>query len=176
MEGKPNFAAIKAKISLIDLLTHFVPTYSYEQTSDAGELRGKCPFGDCQSSRSFTFNRIKNVFNCFACKRRGTVIDFVKFSVPLDTLVEAARFIERQFFQKLQGDNQVTGQKPVASIMPVEPQQAKAAYIDRALIEREKYLDFVQRAGEINRSLILLQNQTAALADEMAVMLKEFRG
>jgi CHC2 zinc finger len=42
------------------------------------ELQGPCPLcqGDKQKSRSFNVNVAKQIFQCFACKRRGNVLDF----------------------------------------------------------------------------------------------------
>lgn len=40
-------------------------------------MRGPCPLSNCNGARSFTVNLTKNVFNCFDCKARGNVLDFV---------------------------------------------------------------------------------------------------
>lgn len=41
------------------------------------EIRGKCPL--CGGERSFSANPVKGVFNCFRCRKKKDVIDFVKF-------------------------------------------------------------------------------------------------
>jgi hypothetical protein len=42
------------------------------------ELRGRCPIHEQgKGERSFTVNITKNVFQCFHCKVKGNVIDFV---------------------------------------------------------------------------------------------------
>lgn len=41
------------------------------------ELRGKCPLHQGEGERTFHVNLGKNAFNCFSCKARGNVLDFV---------------------------------------------------------------------------------------------------
>jgi DNA primase len=41
------------------------------------ELRGKCPIHQGEGERTFHANLSKNAFNCFSCKARGNVLDFV---------------------------------------------------------------------------------------------------
>ena len=41
------------------------------------EIRGKCPL--CAGERSFSANPVKGVFNCFRCRKKKDVIDFVAF-------------------------------------------------------------------------------------------------
>src|SRR4051794_13531532 len=49
-----------------------------DQLQVAGdEIRGKCPL--CGGERSFSANPVKGVFNCFRCKKKKDVIDFVRF-------------------------------------------------------------------------------------------------
>src|SRR5262245_24455731 len=41
------------------------------------ELRGRCPIHRGDGDNTFHVNVIKNAFNCFSCKARGNVLDFV---------------------------------------------------------------------------------------------------
>jgi hypothetical protein len=41
------------------------------------EIRGKCPL--CGGERSFSANPVKGMFQCFRCKKKKDVIDFVGF-------------------------------------------------------------------------------------------------
>jgi DNA primase len=41
------------------------------------EIRGKCPL--CGGERSFSANPVKGVFNCFRCRKKKSVVDFVAF-------------------------------------------------------------------------------------------------
>ena len=41
------------------------------------ELRGRCPIHKGEGERSFHVNTAKNAFQCFSCKARGNVLDFV---------------------------------------------------------------------------------------------------
>ena len=49
-----------------------------DQLKIAGdEIRGKCPL--CGGERSFSANPVKGVFNCFRCRKKKDVVDFVTF-------------------------------------------------------------------------------------------------
>jgi DNA primase len=41
------------------------------------EIRGKCPL--CGGERSFSANPVKGMFNCFRCRKKKDVVDFVTF-------------------------------------------------------------------------------------------------
>lgn len=62
-------------------------------SEEGSELSGTCPLGPAHGKDgSFLVNVDKN-FNCLACKRRGSIIDLVKFSENI-SLREAATRIE----------------------------------------------------------------------------------
>ena len=49
-----------------------------DQLKVAGdEIRGTCPL--CGGERSFSANPVKGMFNCFRCRKKKDVVDFVKF-------------------------------------------------------------------------------------------------
>jgi hypothetical protein len=71
-----NIQELKASIMFEQVLERLELLPSLERAGD--ELRGQCPIckrGD-ESSKSFSVNVSKQVFQCFACKRRGNVLDF----------------------------------------------------------------------------------------------------
>ena len=74
-KAQADFAAIRARVTMQMVLEH----YSIEGLKKAGnELRGKCPFHPSGvAERSFSVNTSKQVFQCFYCKAKGNVIDFV---------------------------------------------------------------------------------------------------
>src|SRR5947207_13479273 len=41
------------------------------------ELVGRCPIHQGEGDRAFHVSLAKNAFNCFSCKARGNVLDFV---------------------------------------------------------------------------------------------------
>src|SRR5436853_4800208 len=41
------------------------------------ELVGRCPIHQGEGDRAFHVSPSKNAFNCFSCKARGNVLDFV---------------------------------------------------------------------------------------------------
>lgn len=79
-EGKGNwldFEAIKASATVEGVLAHYGLLERLTRAGD--ELTGWCPLGTKQHGKkdSFAFNVAKKTFQCFACKQRGSVLDFV---------------------------------------------------------------------------------------------------
>lgn len=79
-EGKGNwldFEAIKASATAEGVLAHYGLLERLTRSGD--ELTGWCPLGTKQHGKkdSFAFNVAKKTFQCFACKQRGSVLDFV---------------------------------------------------------------------------------------------------
>jgi DNA primase len=71
-----NFQELKASITFEQVLERLELLPDLERAGD--ELRGPCPIckrGD-EKSKRFSVNVNKQVFQCFACKRRGSVLDF----------------------------------------------------------------------------------------------------
>ena len=59
----------------------------------AAELTGWCPFGEEHGKKdSFSMNVEKKTFQCFACKARGSLLDFVAKFRNID-LREAAQWV-----------------------------------------------------------------------------------
>jgi DNA primase len=70
-----DFAVIRQCITMERILEHYGIT-GLKRNDD--ELRGRCPFHEQgKGERSFTVNTTKNIFQCFHCKAKGNVIDFV---------------------------------------------------------------------------------------------------
>lgn len=71
-----DFKAIKAQAEVRPVLQHFGILEHLEQRG--AELVGWCPLGrEHGKADSFAFNTEKRSFQCFACKARGSVLDFV---------------------------------------------------------------------------------------------------
>jgi CHC2 zinc finger len=71
-----DFQELKASITFEQVLTRLALLPALERAGD--ELRGQCPIckrGD-EKSKRFSVNVSKQVFQCFACKRWGNVLDF----------------------------------------------------------------------------------------------------
>jgi DNA primase len=72
--GWVDFRLIKELVSMQMVLEH----YGINGLRKSGnELRGACPIHKNEGSRTFQVNINKNVFQCFSCKARGNVLDFV---------------------------------------------------------------------------------------------------
>jgi len=69
-----DYAAIRARLSIRDVLQ----LLDYEPTQRRGDQwRGPCPFcgPPSPSSRCFSVNVKRNLFQCFRCQRRGNPLD-----------------------------------------------------------------------------------------------------
>jgi DNA primase len=69
-----DFRAVKQAVSMQALLDHYGINWLRKNND---ELRGRCPIHKGDGDRNFHVNLVKNVFNCFSCKARGNVLDFV---------------------------------------------------------------------------------------------------
>jgi DNA primase len=75
-KDQADFALIRQHVSLKEILEYYGLFATLKQSG--GELRGQCPFHEAgKAPRSFTVNLEKNLFQCFHCKAKGNVIDFV---------------------------------------------------------------------------------------------------
>jgi DNA primase len=70
-----DFRAVKQAVSIEMVLEHYNLLNGLRRNGD--ELRGRCPIHKGEGERAFQVNVIKNAFQCFSCKSRGNVLDFV---------------------------------------------------------------------------------------------------
>jgi len=70
-----DFKAVKAAVTLRMVLEHYGATNWKVGKGD--EFRGPCLVPGCEGKRSFSWNPIKNIFQCFDCKARGNILDLV---------------------------------------------------------------------------------------------------
>lgn len=72
-----DFQKIKDGADVERVLSHYGVLEHLERRG--AELVGWCPLGEEHGkSDSFAFNTTKKSFQCFACKARGSVLDFVR--------------------------------------------------------------------------------------------------
>src|SRR6266705_931538 len=69
-----DFRLVKAKVSMQMLVDHY-GVRDLRKSKD--ELRGRCPIHKGEGERTFHINLSKNAFQCFSCKAKGNVLDFV---------------------------------------------------------------------------------------------------
>lgn len=75
-DGWLDFKEIKAKMQVKPVLEYFGILEYLEERGP--ELVGWCPLGkEHGKGDSFAFNTEKRSFQCFACKARGSVLDFI---------------------------------------------------------------------------------------------------
>lgn len=112
-----NFREIRARISIVDVLTRY---YRIDNLKQVGQtLVGPCPVHNGDSARAFHVDLDKNLWHCFTgCKKGGNQLDLVaaKDQVPVR---EAALRLKRFF---LDGDP-----SPAAAVVGVPPQPSPPA-------------------------------------------------
>src|SRR5215471_6631076 len=87
-----DFKAIKRGVSLESLLRD----YGVElRRSGPDQYRGRCPIHGGEGRDAFHVNLARNIFHCFACGTRGTVLDFVA-AMEGCTLRQAAEKLQAQ--------------------------------------------------------------------------------
>ena len=69
-----DFKAVKAAVSIEQVLAHYGINWLRKE---GDEFRGRCPIHQGEGDRTFHASITKNAFNCFSCKARGNVLDFV---------------------------------------------------------------------------------------------------
>ena len=110
-EGWLDFKAIKEKADVRAVLSEFGLLEHLE--ARGAELVGWCPFGDEHGKKdSFSFNVEKKTFQCFACKARGSLLDFVAKFQNVDLRV-AAQWVHSFFLSVHNGvKEEVSGGRP----------------------------------------------------------------
>lgn len=69
-----DFRAVKAAVTISMALDHYGVNWLRKK---GDELRGRCPIHKGEGTDTFHANLTKNAFQCFSCKARGNVLDFV---------------------------------------------------------------------------------------------------
>lgn len=91
-----DFQELKERVTFEQVLERLELLPGLERAGD--ELRGQCPIckrGDAKS-KCFSINVSKQVFQCFACKKRGNVLDFTAAARDTD-VHRAALWLRDQF-------------------------------------------------------------------------------
>ena len=88
-----DFAAVKRTVGLEAVLRHYQVPGLRRQHS---QLQGCCPIHRGHRDDSFRAHLTKNVFQCFACQARGTVLDFVA-AMEKCSIREAALRLQQWF-------------------------------------------------------------------------------
>lgn len=69
-----DFKTIKQRVNVRMVLNHYHIDWLREK---GDELRGRCPVHKGEGQSTFHVSLSKNAFQCFSCKARGNVLDFV---------------------------------------------------------------------------------------------------
>ena len=142
---------IKQSIDLAD----YVRSCGIELTGNGTELKARCPFPDHQDKTpSFFVNTTKQLFNCFGCGRKGSVIDFVKDFHHLTT-PEALKKLSELVLKVNSKKNQIAQSNSLAACPLSHPPQEVdrllddvAEYYHRALFGKDtRGLDYLKRRG-----------------------------
>ena len=71
---------------------------------EGDEFIGSCPLHNGKENESFYANVEKGLFQCFACKKKGNVLDFVKL-YQKGSLKEAGLWLQGLLDEKTNGDS-----------------------------------------------------------------------
>jgi len=94
-----DFSAVKRTVSLETLLRHYqIPGLRRHRD----QLQGCCPIHHSQRDDSFRAHLTKNIFQCFACHARGSVLDFVA-AMEQCSIREAALRLQQWFGVRASG-------------------------------------------------------------------------
>ena len=69
-----DFKAVKAAVSMEMILGRYQVNWLRK---NGDELRGRCPIHQGEGTDTLHVNVSKGAFQCFSCKARGNVLDFV---------------------------------------------------------------------------------------------------
>src|SRR6266571_262842 len=69
-----DFKTVKEAVTMEMALEHYQINWLRKEKQ---ELVGRCPIHQGEGERAFHVSTTKNAFNCFSCKARGNVLDFV---------------------------------------------------------------------------------------------------
>src|SRR5437867_107269 len=69
-----DFKTVKEAVTIQMALEHYQVNWLRKEQQ---ELVGRCPIHQGEGERAFHVSLSKNAFNCFSCKARGNVLDFV---------------------------------------------------------------------------------------------------
>lgn len=99
MIGWADFSAVKRTVSLEAVLRHYqIPGLRRHRD----QLQGCCPIHHGQRNDSFRAHLTKNIFQCFACRARGNVLDFVA-AMEQCSIREAALRLQQWFGVRASG-------------------------------------------------------------------------
>jgi len=93
-----SFAKVKEQVSIQQVLEHYGLVDGLRRQKNGEELAGLCPFHE-ETKGSFHVSLSKNAFQCFGCKRKGNILDFVIYIEGLQSheLRKAALLVAEWF-------------------------------------------------------------------------------
>ena len=73
-----SFTQVKEQVSIQQILEHYGLVEGLRSQKGGDELVGICPLHQ-EGKASFHVSLSKNAFQCFGCKRKGNILDFVGY-------------------------------------------------------------------------------------------------
>jgi len=116
-----DFRLIKESVSMQMILDHYSINGLRKNSS---ELRGRCPIHKGEGGRTFHVNVSKNVFQCFSCKARGNVLDFVA-ALEGCTVREAALRLKGWFGVGESGSDLVAGRPAATELRETQKEEGQ---------------------------------------------------
>jgi len=189
-----NFKLIKEQTDVQKLLSFLGFGDTYKLNTETDELVGVCPLQCSHQKKNFSFNIKKKTYQCFSCKARGSVIDFIKNMRNVDGAdmdLRKAGDILNAINKKLLGEDQYNKElvqlyKAKVAIKSPEskkyavPQKQPAMVADSTLAQSETNEDLDQKlieAGRValNRKLVRMQENATVTDTDGAIEIAELK-
>jgi len=111
-ENWVDFKVVKQAVTIRMVLDHYGVNWLREK---GNELRGRCPIHKGEGTGTFHANTDKNAFQCFSCKARGNVLDFVAAMEQCSVRDAAVKLSEWYPIGALSGVQETQHAKPDAT-------------------------------------------------------------
>ena len=136
-ENWVDFKAVKEAVSFEQILAHY-KLDGLQKTGD--EMVGACPIHQGDGKRAFHVSLKKNVFNCFSCKARGNVLDFVA-AMEKCSVRDSAIKLQTWFQIAAVSDSAARTEKKSEEVPPVGAKPDSEKLINKPLTFQLKGID-----------------------------------
>jgi DNA primase len=126
-----DFKAVKAAVTMEMVLGRYGVNWLRK---NGEELRGRCPIHHGEGQSTFHASLTKNAFNCFSCKARGNVLDFVAAMEKCSVRDAGAKLME---WFSISATQEADGKKTTAK----EERGAEPAAVNKPLAFQLKGID-----------------------------------
>lgn len=158
-QGFVDFRAVKASVSMEQILTHYRLIESFKRSDDS--LSGPCPIHHGSNPTQFRVSLSKNAWNCFGdCHGGGNVLDFVCQMEDVEVREAAHKLIE--WFNLPTGQGRSNRSKP-------KPDRRSQPPADSSELEFNKPLGFALKELDVDHPYLADRGLTPAVVAEFGL-------